>query len=94
MEHLEDVFRWAAEVGPTVPSSIELQLLMTLKTVKVGKAGIEVAAPIFADTAEELETAKQFMYHSAMKRKAYLKIPYIPFSDWDDVQICHDPLPG
>ena len=80
MEHLEDVFRWAAAVGPSVPSSIELQLLMTLKTVKVGKAGIEVAAPIFADTAEELETAKQFMYKSAIKNKAYLKIPYIPFS--------------
>jgi hypothetical protein len=80
MEHLEDAFRWAAEVGPSVPNSIELQLLMTTKTVKFGKAGIEVAAPIFADTTEEWEAAKQFMSKSAIKKKAYIKIPYIPFS--------------
>ncbi|MFN8491470.1 MAG: FAD-binding oxidoreductase [Caldilineaceae bacterium] len=80
MEHLDEVFRWAADVGPSVPSSIELQLLMTLKTVKFGKAGIEVLAPIFADTEEEWEAAKQFMGKSAIKKKAYIKIPYIPFS--------------
>jgi hypothetical protein len=80
MEHLEEVFRWADEVGPTVPASIELQLLMSTKTVKFGKAGIEVAAPIFADSQEEWEAAKQFMYKSAIKSKAYIKVPYVPFS--------------
>lgn len=80
MEQLEEVFRWANTVGPTVPDAIELQLLMTTKTVKFGKAGIEVAAPIFADTREEWEAAKQFMDKSALKHKAYIKTPYIPFS--------------
>lgn len=80
MEHLEAVFRWAAEVGPTVPDSVELQLLMSTKTIKFGKAGIEVAAPIFADSQEEWEAATQLLYQSPIKHKAYIRIPYVPFT--------------
>ncbi|MEM7537424.1 MAG: hypothetical protein AAF639_34960 [Chloroflexota bacterium] len=40
--------------------------------------GLEVFAPIFADTREEPEEAKRFMQECPVKHKAYLRLPYLP----------------
>ena len=62
MQHLEDVFRWAAQVGPSVPAAVEFQIAVTQRTLSFLWPGLEVFAPIFADTRkEELEEAKRFM---------------------------------
>lgn len=79
MKHLEDVYRWAYEVGPSIPDSVEFQMLMSRKTLTIGPAGIEAFAPIFADSRDELEAAKAFMLKSPIKNKAYLRIPFINF---------------
>ncbi|MEM7801921.1 MAG: FAD-binding oxidoreductase [Chloroflexota bacterium] len=78
MQHLEDVFRWAAEVGPRVPASVEFQILVTQRTMSFLWPGLEVFAPIFADTKEELEEAKRFMQECPVKHKAFLRLPYLP----------------
>jgi FAD/FMN-containing dehydrogenase len=76
IKHLEDVFRWAYEVGPSVPPAVEFQLLMSRRTMSIMGPGIEVAAPIFADTKDELHHATAFMKNSPIKKKAYFRSPF------------------
>lgn len=78
IKHLETVFNWAYEVGPEVSPAVEFQLLMSRKTMTVFGPGIEVFAPIFADTRDELEHAQAFLRHSPIKKKAFLKMPFMP----------------
>lgn len=77
IQHLEDVFRWAHEIGPSVPDAVEFQLLTSRKVLKFLGPGIEAVAPIFADTKDELEEAKAFMLTSPIKQKAFFKTPYL-----------------
>lgn len=78
IEHLEDVFHWAAEVGPDIPDAVEFQMLTSRKVLKYLGAGIEAFAPIFADTKDELEHCKQFMLNSPVKKKAFVRLPFLP----------------
>lgn len=77
MKYLEDVYNWAYEVGPSVSPAVEFQLLMTKKTLKFLTPGIEVVAPIFADSEDELHQAKSFMENSPIKSKAFFRAPYL-----------------
>ncbi len=78
MSHLEDVLYWAAEVGPSVPKSVEFQMIMSQRTVSLFGPGIEAFAPIFADSKDELHEAMTFMQQSPVKKKAFLRTPFIP----------------
>ncbi len=80
MEHLEDVYNWAYEVGPSIPDSVEFQMLMTRHTMSYFKPGIEAVAPVFADSKDELHEAMAFMRNSPIKQKAYFKTPFLPMS--------------
>ncbi len=77
MKHLEDVFRWAYETGPFISPAVEFQMLMSRNTLKFLVPGIEAAAPVFADTKDELEEAVSFMRNSPIKKKAYFKTPLL-----------------
>jgi hypothetical protein len=77
IKHLEEVYRWAYEVGPSVPEAVEFQLLMSRSVLKFFGTGIEVAAPIFADSKDELEEAKAFMHNSPIKKKAFVRTPFV-----------------
>jgi hypothetical protein len=61
-----------------VPKAVEFQLLMSRSVLKFFGMGIEVAAPIFADSKEELEEAKAFMHNSPIKKKAFVRTPFVP----------------
>ncbi len=75
IKHLEDVFRWVDEVGPSVPQSVEFQMLMARKTLGIFPAGIEATATIFADSKEEMHESIAFMKNSPIKKKAFLRTP-------------------
>ena len=77
MKHLEDVYNWAYEVGPTIPKAVEFQMLMSNKMSGIFGPGIEAAAPIFADTKDEFEEAMAFMKNSPIKSKALIASPAI-----------------
>ena len=77
MKYLEDVFNWAYETGPSIPTTVEFQMLMSKRTLSYFGPGIEVAAPIFADTKEELHEAAAFMNNSPIKKKTFLRIPFL-----------------
>jgi FAD binding domain len=78
MKHLELVYRWAYEVGPSVPNAVEFQLLMSRQTFNFFGPGMEVMAPVFADSTEELHHAIAFMKNSPIKKKAFFKTPFVP----------------
>lgn len=75
IKHLEDVYRWAYDIGPEVPKSVEFQMLMNKNMMNILGPGIEAFAPIFADTREEFEEAKKFMEQSPIKKKAIITTP-------------------
>jgi len=75
MKHLEDVYRWAYEAGPTIPKAVEFQMLMSRNIMGLLGPGIEAIAPIFADTEDEFEEAKSFMKNSPIAHKALIKTP-------------------
>ncbi len=75
IKHLEDVYNWAYEVGPTVPKAVEFQMIMSNKMSNFFGPGIEAVAPIFADTKDEFEEAMAFMKNSPIKKKALIATP-------------------
>jgi FAD binding domain len=77
MKHAEAVFRWAYEVGPSIPDTVEFQMLMSRKTLSFFGPGIEAVAPVFAETKDELHEATAFMKNSPVKNKAWIRLPFI-----------------
>lgn len=75
IKHLEDVYSWAYEVGPTIPKAVEFQMIMSNNMLNLLGPGIEAIAPIFADTKDEYEEAMAFMKNSPIKRKAVIATP-------------------
>lgn len=80
MEHLEGVFRWAAEIGPDVPAAAEFQIAMTQRTALFMGPGLEMFTPIFADSRDELEETKKIMNSCPVRQKAFLRLPCMPVS--------------
>ena len=78
MERLEEVFRWAYAVGPQVPASVELQLVLTQQASGVRGPGIVVFAPVFADRFGDAVRALQFMNRSPLRGKSAVNIPFVP----------------
>jgi hypothetical protein len=76
-KHLEEVLQWAYEVGPSVPDTVEFQMLFSKKTVGFMGPGIEAVAPIFAETKTELEAARAFLEDSPVRKKAFFRTPFI-----------------
>lgn len=78
IRHLEEVFNWAYEAGPSVPAAVEFQMLMSRRTLTVCGPGIEAVAPVFADTKAEVEAATAFLNDSPIRRKAFFRTPFVP----------------
>ena len=77
-EHLDEVFRWAHDVGPSVPSSVELQILLSRQTPGVEGPGMLVVAPIFADGFRSAWRELEFLRDSPLARRARRKVPFVP----------------
>jgi FAD/FMN-containing dehydrogenase len=80
MDHLDDTFRWAHSIGPEVPASVEFQLLMSRRASGVFGPGIEVFAPVFADSYREARRDVAFMGSSPVRRHASFRVPLLPVS--------------
>lgn len=75
---LEALARWAHAVGPTVPRSIELMMLLSRDTPLVKGPGITVVAPVFADSLREAWRDLAFM--KTLPAGAAMKLPFLPTS--------------
>jgi FAD/FMN-containing dehydrogenase len=49
-DHLEEIVRWAHQVGPQVPLSIELMFMISRSIPFIDGPGIMVVAPVFTDS--------------------------------------------
>jgi FAD/FMN-containing dehydrogenase len=78
IDMLDDVFRWAHAVGPEVPGAVELMLLMSRHVTWVRGPGIIVVAPVFAEGWREALAAVRFMNDSPLRRRAALRLPFVP----------------
>lgn len=79
-KHLEEVYRWADDVGPDVSRSVEFQLLLTPKALGIFSPGIEVVAPVLTNSYKEAKEAVAFINENPIRNKASLTTPLIPMS--------------
>lgn len=80
MEHLEEVFAWADRAGPSVSRSVEFQMVLNRKAFGISAPGIEVLAPVMADSWKVARDAVAFIADSAVRAKASLTLPLMPMS--------------
>ncbi len=79
-KHLDDVFRWADDIGAAVPRSVEFQMVPTPKALGLFRPGIEVVAPVLANSYEEAKEAVRFVDESPIRKKAHFTTPLVPIS--------------
>lgn len=79
-DRFEEVFRWIHAVGPEVPASIELQLLLSRATpgVRGSEPGMLIVAPVFAESYSQALTDTAFFRKGPLRRHARRALPFIP----------------
>ena len=75
---LEDLFRWVAQIGPRVPRSIELMLLVHRDDD--GELEIAMTAPVLAADEEQARADLAFLDDCPLLGDAKLSVPYVPVS--------------
>lgn len=76
LRDLERVFRWAHAIGPRVPESIELMILLSRDTLGVRGAGITVLVPVFEESYAAAKKAAAFL--KQRPSGARVSIPLVP----------------
>lgn len=80
IKHLEEVLAWADKVGPQVSPQVEFQIVMNPKASVINAHGLEVVAPVMADSWKEARDMVAFMSNSPVRSKASLTLPLLPMS--------------
>ena len=80
IKHLEEVLAWADRVGPPVSPNVEFQMVMNPKATLINAHGIEVVAPVMADSWKEARELLAFMSNSPVRSKASFTLPLLPMS--------------
>jgi len=75
---LEDLFRWAAEIGPGVPRSVELMLLVHRD--EAGEPEIAMTAPVLAADEEQARADLSVLQGCPLLAQAKLSVPYVAVS--------------
>lgn len=78
MKHLEALLSWADRVGPQVSPMVEFQMVLNRKAMGIGAPGIEVVAPVMADSRRQAREALDFLIRGPLKAKASLNPPLVP----------------
>ena len=74
---LPEVFRFLYDVGPHVSPKVELQAMMSRRVRGVRGAGIEIMAPVFADSLRDARAALAFLDDAPRCREG-LRSPFVP----------------
>lgn len=80
IRHLEAVMAWADRAGPDVLPSVEFQMVFNRRAAGIFAHGIEVLAPVLADSWREARDAVAFIADSPIRSKASLTLPLLPMS--------------
>jgi FAD/FMN-containing dehydrogenase len=76
IDELDEVFRWAQEVGQRVPRNMELMLIVHRD--EQGELEIAVTGPVLADSEEQARAALSLLSTCPALGRAKLCEPYIP----------------
>lgn len=76
LARLDEVFRFVHAVGPEVPRSVELLVMMARNTPAVRGVGLQVVAIVFEDSWRAARRASACM--RARPRRASLAVPIVP----------------
>jgi FAD/FMN-containing dehydrogenase len=75
IECLEEVFRWAHEVGPRVPRTMEL--MVVIHRDMEGELEIAVTGPVLVDSAEEAAEALALLETCPARDRAKMAVPNV-----------------
>ncbi len=73
---LEDVFRWAQEIGPRIPRTMELMLV--IHRTEDGELEIALTGPVLVDTEQEAHDALALLETCPVRERAKLAVPNMP----------------
>jgi len=76
IDQLEDVFRWAHQIGPRIPRTMELMLI--IHRGDDGELEIAVTGPVLVDSQEEAQDALALLETCPVRDRAKLAVPNIP----------------
>ena len=76
IELLDEVFRWAHEIGPRVPRAMELMLVIHRDAE--GEPEIAVTGPVLVDTDEQAREALELLETCPVLDRAKLALPNVP----------------
>jgi len=76
IEELEEVFRWAQEIGPRVPRNMELMVIVHRD--EHGELEIAVTGPVLASSEADARAALALLESCPAYARAKLAEPYIP----------------
>ena len=80
IKHLEEVLAWADRVGPSVSPHVEFQIVMNPKAALINAHGMEIVAPVMADSWREAREMVAIMANSPVRSKASFTLPLLPMS--------------
>jgi FAD/FMN-containing dehydrogenase len=75
LEELEAVFRWAHAIGPQVPRTMELMLV--IHRDEQGEVEIAVTGPMLVDDAAEARAGMALLETCPARERAKLAVPYV-----------------
>jgi hypothetical protein len=75
---LESFFRWVHAVGPEIPLSVELNVLICKEASGVGGPGIEIFAPVFENDLAASLSALDFLNKSPLRGRSAWNVPFAP----------------
>lgn len=91
LEAMEEVFAWAQEIGPEVPRTVELMLI--LHRDLEGEPELAVTAPALVDSAEEAAEALSFLQACPVRDRAKLDVPNVEVGIPDLYAAVHESYP-
>jgi FAD/FMN-containing dehydrogenase len=76
LDVLEDVFRWAHEIGPRVAR--EMEMMVFIHRTEEGELEIAVTGPVLADSEQQARAAVAVLESCPVLDRAKLALPYVP----------------
>jgi FAD/FMN-containing dehydrogenase len=73
---LDEVFRWAHDIGPEVPRAMELMLIVHRD--EGGEVEIAVTGPVLMESEEEAREALSLLETCPVRDRAEVAVPYLP----------------
>jgi len=77
MRHFDEVLRWAHGVGETVGPEVEFQLVFSRRAGLIWAPGLEVIAPVIAETKAQAARALEFFNDSPIRKYASVALPML-----------------